>query len=107
MSIQATRKLNFLEINSLERSINKRLPQFIWIYMHIWAWIKIHSIGVMLIDTIFYISKSTDFPFDRTRDRRTVRRHFSDVICPTSFVKKKMGITLVSLTDLNFDLNFF
>ena len=72
MSIQATRKLDFLEIYSLGRSINKRLPQFIWIYMHMWVWIKIHSIGVMLIDRIFHISKWTESPIDSSRDRRTV-----------------------------------
>ena len=43
MSIQATRKSNFLEIDSLERSINKRLLQFIWIYMHLYAYVGINK----------------------------------------------------------------
>ena len=41
------------------------LFEFICIYMHMWALIKIHTSGVMLIDRIFYISKWTDFSIDR------------------------------------------
>ena len=64
----------------------------------------------MLIDSIFYISKWTDFSIDCTRDSRTIRRQFQKIfwkkISIGSYNMICRKIDLQPSLEVLFDLNF-